>query len=205
MANTNSLAALSSRIGTALGRMSERERRLVMLTVGVAIALFLLGGITLVGSALDTRQKRVVSRRDEIAQLDALREKYQEAVLAETRSQQRIKTNTASLFSLMQKSAGEVGLSLTDLNERRTPVKDAADLNEVTVDVTLKEISVDKLDTLLEKIEGKRNDGIVKVTKLKVKTRFDNPEMLETTMTVSTWKSTASPTGPATPPEGGTQ
>ena len=196
MATPRALMSLSSRIGTALGRMSERERRLVMLTVAVATTLLLIGGITLVSAALDKRQKLVATRREEIAQLDTLREKYQEAVAAETRSQQRIKSNTSSLFSLMQKSAGEVGLSLTDLNERRLPVKDAADLNEVTVDVTLKEISVDKLDTLLEKIEGKRSDGIVKVTKLKVKTRFDNPEMLETTMTVSTWKSTgATPAG----------
>lgn len=195
MATSNSLLSLSSRIGTALARMSERERRLVMLTVAVAVVLVIVGGVTLVGTALDKRQKLVATRREEIAQLDTLRDKYQEAVMAETRSQQRIKTNTASLFSLMQKSAGEVGLSLTDLNERRAPVKDAVDLNEVTVDVTLKEISVDKLDTLLEKIEGKRSDGIVKVTKLKVKTRFDNPELLETTMTVSTWKSTASTSG----------
>lgn len=203
MANTNSLSALSARIGIALGRMSERERRLVMVTVAVAVALALLGGITLVSSSLDKRQKQVAMRREEIAQLDTLREKYMEAVSAETRSQQRIKSNTASLFSLMQKSAGEVGLALTDLNERRAPVKEAPELYEMTVDVNLKEISVDKLNTLLEKIEGRRNDGIVKVTKLKVKTRFDAPDMLETTMTVSTWKS--STTGAPSAPAEGTQ
>ena len=190
MATIRSLSSLSARISTVVGRMNERERRLAMITVGVALVLVLLGGITLGGGSLAKRQRLVATRRGEIAQLDALRGKYQEAVMAETRSQQRIKSNTATLFSLMQKSAGEVGLPLTDLNERRTPVKDAAELNEVSVDVTLKEISVDKLATLLEKVEGKRNDGVVKVMKLKVKTRFDNPELLETSMTVSTWKST---------------
>jgi hypothetical protein len=194
--------ALSTQIGTALARMSERERRLVMLTVGVAVALVLLAGVMLVGSSLDKRQKLVALRRDEIGQLETLRDKYQEAVQTETRSAQRIQNNTASLFSLMQKSAGEVGLSLTDLNERRTPVKDAADITEVSVDVTLKEISIDKLDTLLEKIEGARTDGVVKVQKLKVKTRFDKPELLETTMTVATWKKATTPGAPPPPPEG---
>ena len=188
MAATSPLIARAS---AAFTRMSERERRLVLLTGAVAVALALLGGVTIVSSMLEKREKMVAMRRDEIAQLDTLRAKYEEAVQAEARATQRIKSNSASLFSLMQKAAGEVGLSLNDLNERRTPVKDMPDLNEVTVDVTLKDISVDKLNTLLEKIEGKRNDGIVKVTKLKVKTRFDNPEMLEATMTVSTWKSTS--------------
>lgn len=191
-----SASSLSARIGAALARMSERERRLVLLTGFVAITLAVLGGVALVSSMLEKREKLVALRRDEIGQLETLRAKYEEAVAAETRANQRIKSNSASLFSLMQKAAGEVGLSLNDLNERRTPVKDMPDLNEVTVDVTLKDISVDKLNTLLEKIEGKRNDGIVKVTKLKVKTRFDNPEMLEATMTVSTWKSTSTSAAP---------
>jgi type II secretory pathway component PulM len=180
------------RVTAAFTRLSEREKRLVLLTAAAAFIFVVLGGSFLVSSMLDKRAKRVAMRRDEISQLDALRDQYQEAVAAEAKSKSRITTNTASLFSLMQKSAGDVGLSLNDLNERRSPVKDAPDVTEVTVDVNLKEITVDKLDTLLEKIEGKRNDGVIKVTKLKVKTRFDHDDMLETNMTVSTWKSAAS-------------
>jgi type II secretory pathway component PulM len=180
------------RASAAFNRLSEREKRLVMLTAAAAFVFVVLGGSFLVSSLLDKRAKRVAMRRDEISQLDALRDQYQEAVAAEAKSKSRITTNSASLFSLMQKSASDVGLSLNDLNERRSPVKDAPDVTEVTVDVNLKEITVDKLDTLLEKIEGKRNDGVIKVTKLKVKTRFDNAEMLEANMTVSTWKSASS-------------
>lgn len=185
-------------MGQAFSRLTERERRLVLVTSAVAVVFILGLGSALVSSALEKREKRVAMRRDEIAQIESLREKYQEAVATEDRNKRRITGNTASLFSLMQKSAGEVGLSLTDLNERRSPVKDAADITEVTVDLNLKEITVDKLDTLLEKIEGKRADGVVKVTKLKVKTRFDNPELLESSMTVSTWKGAAAPSTPTT-------
>ncbi|HEY4223414.1 MAG TPA: type II secretion system protein GspM, partial [Myxococcota bacterium] len=156
MASENSPIA---RIAAAYGRLSEREKRLVMMTGAVAAALVVLGGATLVNSALDRHQKSVTSRRDEIVQLDSMRDQYQEAVQSEERSKKRITSNTASLFSLLQKAAGEVGLPLTDLNERRTPVKDAPEITEVTVDMNLKEITVDKLDTLLEKIEGKRSDG----------------------------------------------
>ena len=98
--------------------------------------------------------------------------------------------------AVLQKNAGEVGIALNDLNERRTPVKDT-EVTEVSVDLSLKELSVDKLDNLLEKIEGRRSDGVVKVTKLRVKTRFDHPEMLETGMTVSTWKSSGTTPAPS--------
>src|SRR6185503_9451689 len=127
--------SLVGRAGQAFARLSEREKRLVLITAAVAAVLVIAGGVTLVGNALEKRQKQVNLRRDEIGQIDGLRDQYQEAVQAEERSKKRITQNTASLFSLLQKAAGEVGMSLNDLNERRTPVKDAPDLTEVTVDV----------------------------------------------------------------------
>lgn len=189
------MASLSS-IPQMFARLSEREKRLVLVTgtVGVIFVGFLV--VTAINSALDSRQKRVSMRKDEIAQLEVLRERYHDAQEAEKKSSAQLRANSQSLFTLVQKASTEVGLPVPDLQERRTPVKDAADLQEVSVDVNMKEISVDKLTTLLEKIEGKRSDGIVKVTKLKVKTRFDNPEMLEANLTVSTWRSSSSAPAP---------
>lgn len=189
------MASLSS-IPQMFARLSEREKRLVLVTgtVGVIFVGFLV--VTAINSALDSRQKRVTMRKDEIAQLEVLRERYHDAQEAEKKSSAQLRANSQSLFTLVQKASTEVGLPVPDLQERRTPVKDAADLQEVSVDVNMKEISVDKLTTLLEKIEGKRSDGIVKVTKLKVKTRFDNPEMLEANLTVSTWRSSSSAPAP---------
>ena len=180
-----------STIPQAFARLSEREKRLVLITGTVAVVFVCFIGVTAINAALNSRQKRVTMRRDEIAQLDVLRDRYHDAEEAEGKSSAQIKTNSQSLFTLVQKASTEVGLPVPDLQERRTPVKDSADVQEVSVDVNLKEISVDKLTTLLEKIEGKRGDGVVKVTKLKVKTRFDNPEMLETNLTVSTWRSSS--------------
>ena len=179
---------------TVLARLSERERRLVLLLAGSFGAIIVVGVLFFGSRAIETRRKNVAKRRDEIAQLESLRDKYEEAVQTEKKSSGKIRSNTTSLFSVMQKHAGEVGLTLTDLNERHVPVKDAPDVQEVTVDVNLKEITIDKLDTLLEKVEGKRNDGVVKVSKMRVKTRFDKPDMLEANFTVSTWKSSAAAT-----------
>lgn len=178
----------SSRVAAALQKMTERERRLVFLTAGVAAALAVFSVGWFISGSIETREKQIKNHTEEIAQLEALRSDYDAAVARQKAAEARINTAAStSLFSLLQKAAAETGLALTDLNERRLPVKDS-DLTEVTVDVTLKEITVDKLVTLLSKIEGPTAGGIVKVQKLKVKTRFDNPELLEASLTVSTWK-----------------
>ncbi len=199
-------APATSRLVQALSKMTDRERKLVILTAGVAAVLVVVAIGFLISSAIDKRQKRITIRKDEIAQIETLRADYDAAVQRQKAAETRIKSaSSTSLFSLLQKSAAEVGLSLSDLQERRLPVKDS-DLTEVTVDVNLKEISVDKLVTLLEKIEGRNAGGVIKVTKLKVKTRFDNPEILEASLTVSTWKGPNAPVGgaaaPAPTPEG---
>jgi len=189
MSEAESQSALSG----ALAKMTDRERRLVYLTAVVAIVLAIVGVGWLISGAIDKRERNIKIRKEEIAQLETLRGEYEAATTRQKAAEARIKQSAAtSLFTLMQKAAAEVGLPLSDLNERRLPVKDS-DLSEVTVDVTLKDLSMDKLVALLEKIEGRTTGGVVKVSKLKVKTRFDNPELLEATLTVSTWR--AAPEG----------
>ena len=188
----------ASRIAGALQKMTERERRLVFVTAGVAAVLVVVAAGWVISGAIDKREKQIQNHKDEIAPLEALHADYDAAVARSKAAETRIKSAAStSLFSLLQKSAGEVGLPLSDLNERRLPIKDS-ELTEVTVDVTLKEITVDKLVTLLEKIEGRSSGGVVKVQKLKVKTRFDNPEVLEASLTVSTWKAPAGSPSAAT-------
>jgi hypothetical protein len=177
-----------SSLATTIAKMSDRERRLVALTATVALIFAVAGLSWMISGSISRREKGIAIRKDEIAQLESLRSDYEQATARQKAAEARIKTATStSLFTLMQKAAQEVGLPLSDLNERRVPVKDS-DLTEVNVDVTLKEISIDKLVTLLEKIEGKTSGGVVKVSKLKVKTRIDNPDMLEVSLTVSTWR-----------------
>jgi hypothetical protein len=184
-------------LATAFARMSDRERKLVMLTAVVAVVLAIAGAAWLISSSITRREKQIASRKEEIEQLETLRGEYEAATARQKAAEMRIKQSAStSLFTLMQKAASDVGLSLSDLNERRLPVKDT-DLSEVTVDVTLKDISIDKLVTLLEKIEGRTTSGVVKVTKLKTKTMLANPDMLEVVLTVSTWRGAAAAPGAA--------
>jgi hypothetical protein len=176
-----------SQLSQAMTRMTDRERRLVALLVGTFLVLVVGGSIYWASGRLSAKERRVKDMRTTIAQITAMETEYREAEGKQRQAEMKLKTNNTSLFSLLQKSAGQLGLTLNDLNERKTPVKDT-DIVEVSVEVNLKEVSIDKLNTFLEKVEGKSSSGLVKVLKLKVKTRYDNPELLDVNMTVATWK-----------------
>jgi multidrug efflux pump subunit AcrB len=178
---------LSEKLGAALGRMSDRERRLVGITAAVAVVVFAAGIVYFGNGWLSSKEKRVASMRTSLEQILALESQYRDAEAREKKNAQRLKSNPVALFSLLQSSAGDLGLTLNDLNERKVPLKDSG-ITQVSVEVNLKQVSIDKLSAFLEKIEGARSNGLVKVTKLKVKTRFDNDQLLDVNMTVATWK-----------------
>lgn len=183
---------LRNKISGALQNLTERERRLLTITAAVALVCFVALVYFGVQSAIDKRAKNLTTHQEQLSQIRAKEKLYRDAEEQENKNTQRLTSNNTSLFSLLQKSAQELGMQLGDLNERKVPTKDAA-ISEVSVDLNLKDVTMDKLDNFLEKVEGKRNDGVVKVTKLKVKTQFANQDLLDVSMTVSTWKSEAAP------------
>lgn len=181
------MAGLMENASAALARLSERERRLVLITGAVAV-LVLGGGLVLWSqSALDAKRKQVKNQRQQLEQIQSFEEEYKAAEAREKDAINRLKGNNVSLFSRLNQAAQKLGLALKDLNEREVPVKDA-NVKEIQVEVNVKNLSIDKLNEFIKEIEGERGDELVKVTKLKVKTRFDNDEMLDATLTVATWK-----------------
>lgn len=190
----------SSALGVAFAKMTERERKLVVLTVAVA-AVFALGGVFwVVSGAIKSREADVASKRQWLQNAEQMRVAYGAAKARQEAAQNRLRlAGSTSLSKKVQDDAASLGVTVKDQQERSLPVKDS-DVTEVTVDLNVKELSTDKLVELLEKIEGKSAGGVVKVQKLKVKTRLDTPEILEANIGVSTWKLPAA-TGASAPGE----
>ena len=59
-------------------------------------------------------------------------------------------------------------------------------LKEVAAEVSVQNVSIDRLYDFLKRIEA--GNRLVKVRKLEIKTRFDNPKMLDAKVTVGTFK-----------------
>ena len=188
--------SLLTRLMAAIGRLSSRERRLVGVTVAVAVVFVFIGGTLFAQSRLDKAQRRLNERKAQLQQILGLETQYRDAEQERTRVQEMLARNDVQLFTLLSKVKQELGLPMSDLSERRTPLKESG-IDEISVDVDLRQLSVDKLGSFLEKVEDPANKGMVKVLKLKVKTRFDNPELLDVSMKVATYKpgSAAAPAG----------
>jgi len=167
--------------------LSNREQRLVLLTVSVAIVFILGGGFLYIQSSLTSKEKQINAQKEQLEQILALESEFLSAKDKQKAQANKLQGKNISLFSLLQNSASDLGLVLKDLNEKKTPLKDA-DLVQVSVDVNLKEVSIDKLTSFLKSVESKAGEGLVKVTRLKTKTRFDNDQLLDVRMTVSTWR-----------------
>lgn len=179
---------------SAFSRLSSREQTMVII-MGVALTLALVLGLSFVVSKrLRKAELRVNERQDQMQMIEALEGQYRAAEAQQNDLKQRLQRNPVQLFSLLNKTATDLGLGLDNLNERTTPLKDTG-VSEVSVDVSLKDLSITKLHKFLEKLEG-QNAGVVKVTKLRVKTSYQNEDNLDVNMTVSTYRLTP---GGATP------
>ncbi|MBI5497802.1 MAG: type II secretion system protein M [Deltaproteobacteria bacterium] len=186
----------------AFSRLTSREQVLVVF-LAVVLLLFAVGGIyLLVGNRLAREERRLQERRDQLQMIEGLEGRYRQAEAEQNQQRQKLQRNPVQLFSLLNKTAHDLGMGLDNLNERTTPIKEAG-INEISVDVTLKGLSITKLNKFLEKLEGPPNTGLVKVTKLKAKTAFADPELLDVSMTVATYRlqAGATPGAEAAPAE----
>ena len=138
-------------------------------------------------SSVNHRQTEVKRLTVEMKQIDALSIQYNRVKAEQQAREAQIRANKVALFTLLQNSATRLELKLSDLNERKEALSDS-DLTQVSVVVTVKELSMDRLTAFLEDIENSATNGLVKITRLQVKTRFDSPDLLDLQMTVSTWK-----------------
>jgi len=179
-------------IGHLFAGLSGREKKLVAVALCAVVLVFTAGLLYFGGNWMDKRESRVKSARASLEQIKSLESEYRAAEKRDKQSASRLEKNPISFFSLLENTATKFGLKLNELNERTVPVKDA-DILETSADVNFKQVSIDRLSAFIKEIEGDSSGGLVKVKKLKVKTRYDNGELLDVNMTVATWK-------PAPPP-----
>lgn len=175
--------------GSAFARLSSREQTMV---IGMAVVLslvLLLGLGFLVQGRLRKAEIRLGEAREKLHMVEALEGQYRVAEADQKEQRRKLQQNNVQLFSLLNKTATELGMKVDNLNEHTVPLKDSG-VAEVSVDVSLKDMSITKLHKFLEKLENPTGGGVVKVTKLKVKTSFTNEENLDVSMTVATYRIT---------------
>lgn len=175
---------LFGRIADAWSNLSDRERRLLAL-MAVALVLFLAAmGFSSMRRTIAQRQASIESKELSMQQIGFLAEGYSEAEAARARIEARIRGTPVRLFSYLDDLARKQNLSLGDMQDRGSD-KLGDGITRSTVEVSFARIDLRTLTGFVNEIEKSRQ--LVKVEKLRVRSRTDDPNLVDASITVSTY------------------
>ena len=168
--------------------LSERERRLLNIMLIVLFLITIFGSLFMAKSKLDYKTSSLAKNKVAFEEIVNLESSYLEAKKKHEEAIASINQNDVSLFSVIPAVASRLNLTLSDLSEKSKPIP-KTQIVEMYVNLNLRKLSIDKLIALIEAIEEADEDNQIKITKLSIKKSFDEPDLLDVQMTVSTWKS----------------
>jgi general secretion pathway protein M len=163
-------------------RLSPRERVMVSAALAAVAAFFLFLVVTGVSRSISARERRIEGKTEMLSQIGKLTRGYRQA---ERQSMDaRLKGPPVQLMSFVSQTGAQAGVEVNDLRPG-TP-STAEGLTEESVEVNLARIDLPRLARLVDALE--RGPGVVKVRKLRIATRNDDPNLVDVTLQVSTWQ-----------------
>lgn len=172
------------RLGTAWASLSDRERRILAL-MAVATVLFVAAlGFTSLRKSIGSREAAIASKTQSMERIGRLADGYREAEQARQRMEARIKGNPVRLFSYLEDVAKKQQITLGDMQDRGTDSVGEG-ISRSTVEVSFARIDLRSLTAFLNEIE--KSQHLVKVEKLRMRGRTDDPNSLDAAVTVSTY------------------
>ena len=168
--------------------LSQREQRVL---VGAAAALVLLIVYLSVDSMLnkyDQLADRITSTRGEIEKISRLGEQYMEAhkEVADMKAKLDQMEKGFSLLSFIEDLSNKENIreNIGSVKPKKLPLNDSYDEN--IVELNMDNVTLPELVDFIFKIE---NSGhLLKVKRLRIKTRYDNHDLLNVTLQVTTYK-----------------
>lgn len=179
-----SLRRLRANLESFLTRLSPRERVMVS-TAAAAVSLFVLFlVVTGVSRSITARENRIGSKTEMLSQIGKLTRGYRQAQAERQSLEARLKGPPVQLMSFVSQTGTQSGVEVNDLRPG-TPTTTEG-LTEDSVEVNLARIDLPRLARLVEALE--RGPGVVKVRKIRMATRNDDPKLVDVTLQVSTWQ-----------------
>ncbi len=183
-----SIKNLSNQWGERIQRLlaSERDRKAVLLGAGVLFILIIYIIFQSFSSGKARLEKKAIALEADLKRIQSLRQEYVESKRRLEEVTSKIKTEDVALISVVEKVLVDVQVDRSNFSiSSRTDT--SGDLyDEKSVDVDIKKIPLNKAVELLYKIQT--NPNFLKVSKFRIRTRFDNPNLLDASFRVSTFK-----------------
>lgn len=177
------------KVGEAWASLSVRERRMLSLLVaGFCVAAIALGFLS-ARRAIVARESTLAEKRAAMVKVDLLAAGYAQAEAARARIEARIKGQPVRLFSYLEDLGRKQGVTIGDMQDRGNTGAGEG-VQRTTVEVNFARIDLLKLTAFVNEVE--KSPHLVKVEKLRLRTRNDDPNLLDATLTVSTYQLTQS-------------
>lgn len=167
-----------------LGQLSPRER-LMVTAAAAAIVVFLVWLVSRsIGGGIDAREARIEQKTKVLSQVGKLAEGYRRREASRKELEARLKGSPVALMSHIAQAGATLGIQVNDLRPTASP-SEAEGLREEAVEVNLAKIELTRLSALLQNLE--RGAGVVRVRRLRVTTRSDDPALVDATLLVATY------------------
>ncbi len=180
---------LLNQVTVAFDNISPREQVLVLFMSLTIFGMILGFGGYLVSKDLNKREKRIAAKAQKLQEIGELRSDYKRRLAEQNRVAANVRrNNNVRLLSYLENLSTEASLTLKGASERQGEATGSDTVKEEAAEVRIDNVSLDRLYDFLRRIE--EGNPLIKVRRLKIKTRFDNKEMLDASVTVGTYKTT---------------
>jgi general secretion pathway protein M len=168
-----------------LATLSARERVMVT-SAAMAVVLFVVWLVAhQIGTGVTAREARIEQKTKVLSQIGKLAEGYRRRQAERQALEARLKGAPVQLMSHISQAGATLGIQVNDLRPTGAPAESEG-LREESVEVNLARIELQKLALLMQSLE--RGAGVVKVRRIRLSTRADDPALVDATLVVSTFQ-----------------
>jgi general secretion pathway protein M len=168
-----------------LGTLSARER-LMVAAAALAVAVFVVWlSAFKIGNALSAREVSIEQKTKVLSQVGKLAEGYRRRQAERQALEARLKGAPVQLMSHISQTGATLGIQVNDLRPTGAPSEEG-NVREESVEVTLTRIELQRVALLVQNLE--RGAGVVKVRRIRITTRSDDPMLVDATLVVSTYQ-----------------
>jgi general secretion pathway protein M len=168
-----------------LGTMSPRERLLVTAAAAAVVIFCVWIAAHQIGRGIGAREARIEQKTKVLSQIGKLAEGYRKRQAERTAVEARLKGAPIQLMSHISQTGATLGIQVNDLRPTGSP-SETEGLREESVEVNLARIELQRLAALMQSLE--RGAGVVKVRRIRITTRSDDPALVDATLVVATYQ-----------------
>jgi Tfp pilus assembly protein PilO len=168
--------------------ITQRERRVLAVASVILLLIIVYLGVDAAVQQYQELGRRIEIKKQDLVKISHLRDQYVEThrQVQEIRSRLEKKQKDFSLLSFIEDLANREGIreKIGSVKPKKIPLND--DYDESSVEIQMDNITLPKFVDFSYKVE--HSGHLLKVKRLRIKTRYDDRNLLNVTLQVSTYE-----------------